>query len=110
MKFQFFFTCSFLFVVLQLSAQSVSFQTFSNAVICGDHPDPTIFQKDGHFYTSGSSFNTSPQIFHSTDLVHWEVIARPVPENWVHWKAYSAGGAWGGCITYFYNSWWFYFS
>jgi len=99
----------FLSVHLQLLAQSPSFQTFSNAVICGDHPDPTIFQKNGHFYTSGSSFNTSPQIFHSTDLVHWEVIARPVPENWSLWRAYSGGGAWGGCITYFYNSWWDYF-
>jgi len=109
MKYHFLVIFLSLFFGSQISAQSPSFKTFSNAVICGDHPDPTIFQKDGHFYTSGSSFNTSPQIFHSTDLVRWEAIARPVPENWSLWRAYSGGGAWGGCITYFYNSWWDYF-
>ena len=49
-----------------------------NPVIPGDHPDCTLTQIGNDFYTTGSSFNVTPTIYHSTDLVHWEAIARPV--------------------------------
>ncbi|MEJ2354688.1 MAG: family 43 glycosylhydrolase [candidate division WOR-3 bacterium] len=55
--------------------QSLSLQTYINPIIPGDHPDPTLTKIGDHFYTSGSSFNPTPKIYHSTDLVHWEVIA-----------------------------------
>ena len=59
-------------------AQSASFETYTNPVIPGDHPDPTLTKVGEYFYTSGSSFNPTPRIYRSTDLVHWEVIAQPV--------------------------------
>ncbi len=51
-------------------AQSVSFKTYMNPVIPGDHPDCTLTKVGNDFYTTGSSFNPTPVIYHSTDLVH----------------------------------------
>jgi xylan 1,4-beta-xylosidase len=76
--------------------QSPSFQTYINPIIPGDHPDPTLTKIGDHFYTSGSSFNPTPKIYHSTDLVHWEVIAQPVSASWSGYGDEPGGGIWGG--------------
>ena len=62
--------------------QSPSFRSYMNPVIPGDHPDCTVTRIGNDFYTAGSSFNPTPVIYHSTDLVHWEAIARPVSAAW----------------------------
>jgi len=67
---------------LCIYGQSLSFQTYMNPVIPGDHPDATLTKIGSDFYTTGSSFNITPRIYHSTDLVHWEVIAQPVSASW----------------------------
>jgi xylan 1,4-beta-xylosidase len=59
-------------------AQSPSFKTFSNPVISGDHSDCTLTKIGDHFYTTGSSFNPTSVIYHSTDLIHWEAKTQPV--------------------------------
>jgi len=75
--------------------QSPSFQTYINPIIPGDHPDPTLTKIGDHFYTSGSSFNPTPKIYHSTDLVHWEVIAQlPGPNMEMNPVAASGGDIW----------------
>ncbi|MGC8804213.1 MAG: family 43 glycosylhydrolase, partial [Bacteroidales bacterium] len=53
-----------------LGSQSVSFKTYKNPVIPGDHPDCTVSRIGNDYYTTGSSFNLEPQIYHSTNLVH----------------------------------------
>ena len=58
--------------------QSTSFMTYMNPVIPGDHPDCTLSKVGNHYYTTGSSFNVTPVIYHSTGLIHWEAIARLV--------------------------------
>jgi xylan 1,4-beta-xylosidase len=58
--------------------QSSSFTTYMNPIIPGDHPDCTLTKVGNDYYTTGSSFNPTPVIYHSTDLVHWEAIAQPV--------------------------------
>lgn len=87
--------------------------TFTNPVLPGDHPDPTLFQFGKDFYHCGSTFHFNPYmpIYHSTDLVHWEVIARVLPPTRAGWVSdRPSGGIWQGAITYFYGSWWIYFS
>ena len=46
---------------------------WSNPVVPGDHPDPTIVELDGVFWASATSGEWSPQfpLFRSTDLVDW---------------------------------------
>jgi beta-xylosidase len=90
--------------------RSPSFQTFMNPVIPGDHPDCTLTRVGKDFYTTGSSFNVTPVIFHSTDLVHWEAIAQPVSAAWSGYGDEPGGGCWGGHMVFYNGNYWHFFS
>jgi xylan 1,4-beta-xylosidase len=90
--------------------QSRSFNTYMNPVIPGDHPDCTLSKVGNDFYTTGSSFNVTPVIYHSTDLVHWEAIAQPVSAAWSGYGDSPGGGCWGGDMVYYKGKYWDYFS
>lgn len=99
-----------LFQPLTGSTQSTSFKTFMNPVIPGDHSDCTLTKVGSHFYTTGSSFNPTPVIYHSTDLIHWEAIAQPVSAAWTLYGDASGGGCWGGQIVFYNDKYWDFFS
>ena len=88
-------------------------KTFVNPVLPGDHPDPTLLKVGDDFYHCGSSFHFTPYlaVYHSKDLVHWEVVSRVVPPSRAG-KVLDrpSAGIWQGAITYFYGSYWIYFS
>jgi xylan 1,4-beta-xylosidase len=87
--------------------------TYVNPVLPGDHPDPTVLKVGDDFYHCGSSFHFTPYlpIYHSKDLVHWEVIGRVVPPAKAGWVSDKpSAGIWQGAITYFHGSYWIYFS
>ncbi|MEJ2055056.1 MAG: family 43 glycosylhydrolase, partial [Calditrichaceae bacterium] len=98
-----------LFFYVCIYGQSISFQTYMNPIIPGDHPDPTLTKIGNDFYTTGSSFNITPRIYHSTDLVHWEVISQPVSASWNLYGDEPAGGIWGGHMVYYNASYWHFF-
>ncbi len=101
-----------LFLIMFVSnifCQSISFKTYMNPVIPGDHPDPTLTKIGKYFYTSGSSFNPTPKIYRSTDLVHWEVIAQPVSASWSEYGDSPGGGIWGGHMVYYKGKYWHFF-
>jgi xylan 1,4-beta-xylosidase len=100
---------SFLFISMAFG-QSVSFRTYMNPVIPGDHPDCTVTKIGNDFYTTGSSFNITPSIYHSTDLVHWEAISQPVSASWSEFGDTPGGGCWGGQMVYYNGEYWDYFS
>ncbi len=100
--------CIIIFVNLGLG-QSASFKTYMNPVIPGDHPDCTLTKVGNDFYTTGSSFNPTPVIYHSTDLVHWEAIAQPVSASWSNYGNTPGGGCWGGQVVYYNNKYWDFF-
>jgi beta-xylosidase len=86
-------------------------KTYVNPVLPGDHPDPTLLKVGDDFYHCGSTFHFNPYlpVYHSKDLVHWEVIGRVLPKaGWVTDR--PSAGIWQGAITYFYDSYWIYFS
>ncbi|HEY4337377.1 MAG TPA: family 43 glycosylhydrolase [Puia sp.] len=88
-------------------------QTFVNPVLPGDHPDPTLLKVGPDFYHCGSSFHFNPYlpIYHSRDLVHWELIARVIPPSIAAFvEDKPSAGVWQGAITHFYGSYWIYFS
>jgi len=88
-------------------------RTYVNPILPGDHPDPTLLKVGDDFYHCGSSFHFTPYlpIYHSKDLVHWEVISRVVPPSIAGFVTdRPSGGIWQGAITYFYGSYWIYFS
>ena len=87
--------------------------TYVNPVLPGDHPDPTLLKVGDDFYHCGSSFHFTPYlpIYHSTDMVHWEIISRVVPSAKAGFVTdQPSAGIWQGAITYFYDSYWIYFS
>jgi len=99
----------FAFITLFLNGQSPSFKTYMNPVIPGDHPDCTVTKVGDDFYTTGSSFNPTPVIYHSTDLVHWEAIAQPVSSSWAQYDDIPGGGCWGGHIVFYDGKYWDFF-
>jgi xylan 1,4-beta-xylosidase len=102
-----------LFLMVQFAcvfSQSPSFATYTNPVIPGDHSDCTLTQIGNDFYTTGSSFNPTPVIYHSTDLVHWEAVAQPVSAAWTEYGDKPTGGCWGGQIVFHGNKYWHFFS
>jgi beta-xylosidase len=99
----------FLIFTISVLGQSVSFNSYMNPVIPGDHPDCTIKKIGNDFYTTGSSFNVTPVIYHSTDLVHWEAIAQPVSAAWSEYGDSPGGGCWGGQIVYHNGEYWDFF-
>ena len=50
--------------------------TFSNPVIAGFAPDPSVCRAGDDFYLANSSFTMRPglPIYHSRDLAHWQLI------------------------------------
>ena len=91
-------------------SQSASLKTFTNPVIPGDHSDCTLTKIGNDFYTTGSSFNPTPDIYHSTDLIHWEAIAQPVSSEWSLYGDAPSAGCWGGQIVFYNNKYWDFFS
>jgi beta-xylosidase len=88
-------------------------RTYVNPVLPGDHPDPTLLKVGDDFYHCGSSFHFTPYlpVYHSRDLVHWEVIGRVVPPSEAGFVTdRPSAGIWQGAITRFYGSYWIYFS
>ena len=51
-------------------------QDWSNPVIPGDHPDPSVVRAGQDYYAASTSSQWAPifPVFHSRDLVHWEQI------------------------------------
>jgi beta-xylosidase len=104
------------FIAAQGSSDKSNYRqvnTYVNPVLPGDHPDPTLLKVGDDFYHCGSTFHFNPYmpIYHSKDLVHWEVIGRVLPPAKAGWVGdRPSGGIWQGAITYFYGSYWIYFS
>ena len=104
------------FILAQNSSDKSNYQqvnTYVNPVLPGDHPDPTLLKVGDDFYHCGSSFHFTPfmPVYHSKDLVHWEVIGRVLPPSKAGWVSdRPSAGTWQGAITYFYGSYWIYFS
>jgi beta-xylosidase len=99
----------FLLFFFYSNGQSPSFVSYLNPIIPGDHPDPTLTKIGNYFYTTGSSFNPTPKIYRSTDLVHWEVIAQPVSASWSEYGNTPGGGIWGGHIVLYNGKYWHFF-
>jgi Beta-xylosidase len=101
---------SSLFLSANGFGQSSRINTFVNPVIPGDHSDCTLTKIGDHFYTTGSSFNPTPVIYHSMDLVHWEAVAQPVSAAWAEYGDSPGAGCWGGQIVYYKGKYWDFFS
>ena len=94
-------------ITMSVEAETISYpdsaysgvSTYMNPIIQSDFPDITLFKDGNDFYACGSSFHFTPYcaIYHSTDLVHWEVISRAVQPTWSGLVSDAPGtGLWKG--------------
>ncbi|MCG8698444.1 MAG: glycoside hydrolase family 43 protein [Bacteroidales bacterium] len=79
--------------------------TFTNPIIPGSHPDPSICRVGDDYYIANSSFIWFPgvPIHHSKDLVNWKLIgyALHTPEHIdINDVTGVAGGDWAPTIRY----------
>lgn len=63
--------------LLLAGCKSTKGPTFTNPILGGDYPDPTIMREGEDYYMTHSSFDYNPGlvVFHSRDLVNWEPIS-----------------------------------
>lgn len=91
-------------VLLFLGCSQEQSTTFTNPIISGFHPDPSICRVGNDYYTVHSTFEYFPgvPIFHSKDLVHWRQIGycltreSQLPLK----KAKASGGIYAPTIRY----------
>lgn len=75
-----------------------------NPLIAGFNPDPSIVRVGDHYYLATSSFEYLPglPIYHSTDLVHWDLIGHVVTteQQLASADVPTNGGAWAPTIRF----------
>jgi xylan 1,4-beta-xylosidase len=76
---------------------NVHAQTYTNPVIAGDFPDPSVIRVGEDFYATATSGGWSPHfpILHSRDLVNWKVIGAVFDKK----PAWAKGDFWAPEIT-----------
>lgn len=79
-------------------------QGYTNPIIPGFHPDPSICKAGDDYYLVNSSFQFFPGVplFHSKDLVHWEQIGNCLtrPSQVSLTNANAGGGIFAPTIRY----------
>ncbi len=75
-----------------------------NPILPGFNPDPSIIRVGGDYYIATSTFEWFPgvQIHHSTDLVNWKVISRPLrrPTQLDLRGIPDSCGIWAPCLSH----------
>ncbi len=75
-----------------------------NPILPGFNPDPSICRVGGDYYVATSTFEWYPgvQIHHSTDLVHWRLVKRPLDRaSQLDMRGNpDSGGIWAPCLSH----------
>jgi len=78
--------------------------TVTNPILPGFNPDPSIIRVGQDYYIATSTFEWFPgvQIHHSTDLVHWTLVTRPLNRvSQLDMRGVpDSGGVWAPCLSY----------
>lgn len=82
----------------------MSGQHIINPVLRGFNPDPSVVRVGDDFYMATSTFEWFPgvQIHHSRDLIHWELIHRPLDRvSQLDMRgAPDSCGVWAPCLSH----------
>ncbi|MBA2619669.1 MAG: family 43 glycosylhydrolase [Acidobacteria bacterium] len=89
-RFVFVFFCILLWLIF-LTLNSLA-QTYTNPVIAGDFPDPSVIRVGEDYYSTATSGGWSPvfSIAHSKDLVNWRIVGSVFPMK----PAWAKGDFW----------------
>lgn len=85
-------------------------KTFTNPIIPGFSPDASVLRVDDDYYLTTSTFEWWPgiEIYHSKDLVNWEVIDNPLTRiTQADLRGnYNSGSIWAPHLSYAENKFW----
>ncbi len=90
-----------------ISTLEVKAQTYSNPILPGFHPDPSICRVGEYYYLANSTFEFFPSvpIHRSKDLVNWELIGHVVTRNnQLNMEGYNASGGVHAPTIRYHNS------
>ena len=89
-------------------AQNAGEVTYSNPVIAGDYPDPTILRVGQDYWASATTSEWAPvfPLFHSTDLVNWKLEGAVLPDA----PAWSRGSYWAPELSEFRGTFYTYYT
>lgn len=76
---------------------------YKNPIIKGFNPDPSICRVGNDYYLVTSSFEYFPGIpvYHSRDLINWEMINHCISSNQLDYGSFgNSGGVWAPTIRY----------
>ena len=93
-------TCLLLFIGVSVHSQTL----YTNPILGGDYPDPTIMRDGDDYYMTHSAFDYQPglTVFHSRDLVHWEPVGHALHE--------FLGSVWAPDISKYKDKYYIYFT
>lgn len=79
-------------LVAALGATAQKRAIYSNPVVAGDYPDPSVIRVGKDFYATATSSEWSPEfpILHSRDLVNWQIVGDVFPKR----PEWSNGNYW----------------
>ncbi|MEO3997410.1 glycoside hydrolase family 43 protein [Mesorhizobium sp. CAU 1732] len=81
-----------------------------NPILPGFNPDPSICRVGADYYIATSTFEWYPgvQIHHSTDLVNWRLVKRPLDRaSQLDMRGNpDSGGIWAPCLSYAEGLFW----
>ncbi|MEA3250503.1 MAG: glycoside hydrolase family 43 protein [Pseudomonadota bacterium] len=84
--------------------------TFTNPILRGFNPDPSICRVGEDYYLATSTFEWYPgvQIHHSTDLVNWRLVRRPLerPAQLDMRGNPDSCGIWAPCLSHAQGRFW----
>src|ERR1043165_1893866 len=71
--------------------------TYTNPVVAGDYPDPSIIRVGGDYWATTTSGPWEPEfpILHSRDLINWEVVGAVFRKH----PAWAVGDFWAPEIS-----------
>jgi xylan 1,4-beta-xylosidase len=85
-----------------------------NPILPGFNPDPSICRMGNDYYIATSTFEWYPgvQIHHSTDLVNWRLVKRPLDRaSQLDMRGNpDSGGVWAPCLSYADRKFWLVYS
>jgi len=86
------FICVNLWLIFFAFSPNISAQTYTNPVIPGDFPDPSVIRVGEDFYATATTGGWSPHfpILHSKDLVNWKIVGAVFNEK----PAWAKGDFW----------------
>lgn len=91
-------------VLLLLSSLRMAAQSFTNPILSGFYPDPSICKAGDDYYLINSTFAFYPglPVFHSKDLLNWQLVSYVLnrPEQLPLEGTHVSGGLFAPAITY----------